>query len=83
MSDDLVDYVHSHPLDLTAGFDEEAGPRLFMIPMGVDSETLRGGPEITFDGLMPRAGRFIAFTQFRWRNDIHTFEFSFDVVEAP
>ena len=83
LSEDMVDYVHSHPLDLGAGFDEENGPMLYMIPMGVDPETLRGGPDVTFDGLMPRAGRFRAFTQFRWRNELHTFAFSFDVVDAP
>lgn len=83
LSEDLVDYVHSHPLDLTATFDEDSGPMMFMVPMGVDPETLRGGPEITFDGLMPRAGRFRAFSQFRWRDEIHTFAFSFEVDDAP
>ena len=83
LSEDLVDYVHSHPLDLTASFDEDSGPMMFMVPMGVDPETLRGGPEITFDGLMPRAGRFRAFTQFRWHDEIHTFAFSFEVDDAP
>lgn len=82
MSEDMLDYVHSHPIDLSSGFDEESGPMLFMIPMGVDPETLRGGPEIVFDGLMPRAGRFRAFTQFRWRNELHTFVFTFDVEDA-
>ncbi len=82
LSEDMVDYVHSHPIDLTAGFEDESGPMLFMIPMGVDPETLRGGPEVTFDGLMPRAGRFRSFTQFRWRDEIHTFAFTFDVVDA-
>lgn len=81
LSEDMVDYVHSHPIDLSAGFDEESGPKLFMIPMGVDPETLRGGPEITFDGLMPRAGRFRAFTQFRRRDELHTFEFTFEVID--
>ncbi len=81
LSEDMVDYVHSHPIDLTTGFDEESGPMLFMIPMGVDPETLRGGPEVTFDGLMPRAGRYRAFTQFRWRDEIHTFAFTFDVLD--
>ncbi len=80
LSEDMVDYVHSHPIDLTTGFDDESGPMLFMIPMGVDPETLRGGPEVTFDGLMPRAGRYRAFTQFRWRDEVHTFAFTFDVV---
>jgi hypothetical protein len=81
LSEDMRDYVHSHPIDLSQGFDEDAGPMLAMIPMGVDPETLRGGPEVTFDGLMPRAGPFRAFTQFRWRDRIHTFAFTFDVVE--
>ena len=82
LSEDMVDYVHSHPIDLTAGFDDESSPMLFMIPMGVDPETLRGGPEVTFDGLMPRPGRYRAFTQFRWRDEIHTFAFTFDVLDA-
>jgi hypothetical protein len=82
ISEDMVDYVHSHPIDLTAGYDEEDGPMLFMIPMDVDPATLRGGPEITFDGLMPRPGRFKAFTQFRWRDELHTFMFTFDVANA-
>ena len=80
LSDDLVDYVHSHPLDLSVGFDEENGPMMFMIPMGVDFETLRGGPRITFDGLMPHAGLYRAFTQVRWHDDLHTFAFTFNVV---
>ena len=79
LSEDLIDYVHSHPLDL-ASFDEESGPMLFMLPMGVDPEALRGGPEVTFDGLMPHAGRFRAFTQFRRHDRLHTFVFTFDVV---
>ena len=81
LSEDMVDYVHSHPIDLAAGFDDDAGPMLFMLPMGVDPETLRGGPEVTFDGLMPRAGTFRAFTQIRWRDTLHTFAFTF--VVAP
>ncbi len=82
LSEDMVDYVHSHPIDLRSSFDEDSGPMLFMIPMGVDPETLRGGPEITFDGLMPRAGRFRSFTQFRWRDELHTFAYTFDVIDA-
>ncbi len=81
LSEDMVDYVHSHPIDLTTGFDDDGGPMLFMIPMGVDPETLRGGPEVTFDGLMPRAGRYRAFTQFRWRDEVHTFASTFDVLD--
>ena len=82
LNEELTEYVHSHPIDLSAGFDEEAGPMLFMIPMGVDAETLRGGPEVTFDGLMPRAGRYRAFTQFRRHDEIRTFVFTFEVAAA-
>jgi 2-aminoadipate transaminase len=35
---------------------DEEGPKQFMLPAGVDPETLRGGPEVTFEGLMPKAG---------------------------
>ena len=80
LSEDMLDYVHSHPIDLNASFDEESGPMLFMIPMGVDPETLRGGPQVTFDGLMPRPGRYRAFTQFRRHDELHTFAFTFDVI---
>ena len=59
VSEDLVDYVHSHPIDLTTPYDEGSGPKLFMLPMHAGHsghEEFRGGPEVTFDGLMPRAG---------------------------
>ena len=81
LSADLVDYVHSHPLDLSEGFDEETGPMMFMIPMGVDAECLRGGPRITFDGLMPHAGLYRAFTQVRWKDELRTFAFTFAVAQ--
>lgn len=83
LSADLVDYVHSHPLDLSQGFNEETGPMMFMIPMGVDPETLRGGPRITFDGLMPHTGLYRAFTQVRWKDALRTFVFTFEVEKAP
>ena len=82
LSADLVDYVHSHPLDLSMGFDEETGPMMFMIPMGVDAQTLRGGPRITFDGLMPHGGLYRAFTQVRWKDELRTFAFTFAVSEV-
>ena len=85
VSEDLVDYVHSHPIDLTTPYDEGSGPKLFMLPMHAGHsghEEFRGGPEVTFDGLMPRPGRYRAFTQFRWRDEIRTFAFTFDVADA-
>ncbi len=82
INEDMSEYVHSHPIDLSTGFDDEAGPMLFMLPMGVDPETLSGGPEVTFDALMPAAGRYRAFTQFRRNDEIRTFAFTFEVAAA-
>jgi hypothetical protein len=80
MSEDMVDYVHSHPLDL-ANSDDETGPLPLMLPMGVDTSAMRGGPEVTFEGLMPRAGLYRAWTQFQRNDEIHTFPFTFRVED--
>lgn len=81
MSEDMLDYVHSHSLDILAAGDDDAVPR-FLIPPGADLETLRGGPDVTFDGLMPKPGRYRAWTQFRRDDVVHTFTTTFSVV-AP
>jgi len=77
MSEDMVDYVHSHPIDITAA--DESGPKQFMLPDGVDPEKLRGGPEVTFEGLMPKPGRYRAWTQFRRNGKLYTFTTTFNV----
>lgn len=82
MSEDMMDYVHSHPLELE-DFDPELGPRPFMLPPDVDPETLRGGPEVVFEGLMPKSGRYRAWTQFRRHDKIHTVAFTFEATLAP
>jgi hypothetical protein len=88
VSEDLRDYVHSHPIDLVTPYPEGEGPKLLMLPMHAGHsghaghEEFRGGPDVVFDGLMPRPGRYRAFTQFRWRGELHTFSFAFDVVDA-
>jgi hypothetical protein len=82
MSEDMGDYVHSHPLDILARPDADGGPPQFVIPPGADLESLRGGPDVSFEGLMPKAGRYRAWTQFRRNNTIHTFAFTFN-VNAP
>jgi hypothetical protein len=81
MSEDMIDYVHSHSLDILAGGDDDTDP-VFVIPPGADLEKLRGGPEVTFDGLMPKPGRYRAWTQFRRNDRLHTFTTTFEVV-AP
>ena len=78
MSEDMADYVHSHPIDISQ--TDENGPKQFMLPAGVDAETLRGGPEVTFEGLMPKPGRYRAWTQFRRNNKIYTFATTFSVA---
>jgi hypothetical protein len=83
MSEDMADYVHSHPLDILAIPDDDGGPPQFLIPPGADLEKLRGGPDVTFEGLMPKPGRYRAWTQFRRHDKIHTFAFTFNAVAAP
>ena len=78
MSEDLNEYVHSHSLDVVPGGDDEDMPQ-FLIPPGADLEALRGGPSVIFDGLMPKPGRYRAWTQFRRHDKIHTFVTTFDV----
>jgi len=80
MSEDMVDYVHSHPLDILAKPDDDGGPPVFLIPPGADLEKLRGGPDVTFEGLMPKPGRYRAWTQFRRHDKIYTFAFTFEVM---
>ena len=82
MSEDMVEYVHSHPLDILAQPDDESGQPQFLIPPGADLEKIRGGPEVTFEGLMPKPGRYRAWTQFRRNGQVRTFAFTFNVV-AP
>lgn len=81
MSEDLVDYVHSHPLDIVPGTNDDDGTPQFVIPPGADLEKLRGGPQVIFDGLMPKPGRYRAWTQFRRNDKVHTFTSTFEVVE--
>ena len=81
MSEDLVHYVHSHPLDL-ARSDDETGPLALMLPMGVDTSDLRGGPTLVFEGLMPKPGLYRAWAQFQWDGEVHTFAHTFAVVAS-
>jgi len=82
MSEDMAEYVHSHPLDILAKPDDDGGPPTFVIAPGADLEKLRGGPDVTFEGLMPKPGRYRAWTQFRRHDKLHTFSVTFNVVAA-
>jgi hypothetical protein len=83
MSEDLGDYVHSHPLDILATPDDDAGAPRFLIPPGADLEALRGGPDVTFEGLIPKPGRYRAWTQFRRHDKLYTVAVTFEAVAAP
>ena len=79
MSEDLNEYVHSHSLDIVPGGNDDEDMPQFLIPPGTDLEKLRGGPSVIFDGLMPKPGRYRAWTQFRRHDTIHTFVTTFEV----
>jgi hypothetical protein len=63
MSADMMDYVHAHPV---------AGP---------DSDVSRGaaGPDVAFEGYMPRPGLYRAWTQFQRQGRMVTIPFTFRV----
>jgi hypothetical protein len=81
MSEDGLRYVHAHPLSVLDAPDDGGLP-VFVIPPGADLDRLRGGPDVTFDGLIPKAGRYKAWTQFRRNDRIYTFAFAFEAVAA-
>lgn len=68
MSEDMVEYVHSHPIE--------------NVPPGANVEELRGGPDVAFEGLMPKPGRYRAWTQFRRHDKIYTFTSTFNVIDV-
>jgi len=64
LSEDMRDYVHSHPFeggdgDISKGF---------------------GGPNLTFEGYMPKAGRYRAWTQFQRNGEVITIPLTVNVV---
>ena len=67
MSDDMINYIHSHPTEL--------------MPPDANLDTIRGGPDVTFEGLMPKPGLYRAWTQFRYHDKIHTFVNTFQVFD--
>jgi hypothetical protein len=68
MSEDMVEHVHAHPVT--------------MLPEGFDPEELKGGPDVLFEGLMPKAGRYRAWTQFRYQDKLYTFANTFEVFDV-
>jgi hypothetical protein len=63
MSEDMADYVHAHPT---------ARPEL-------DIARGNAGPEVEFEGYMPRPGMYRAWTQFQRNGTVITVPFTFKV----
>jgi hypothetical protein len=63
LSEDLQDYVHSHPLEG---------------PLAAQAGGL-GGPRVAFEGYLPRPGRYRAWTQFQRHGALTTVSFTFRV----
>ncbi|HXG66569.1 MAG TPA: heavy metal-binding domain-containing protein [Blastocatellia bacterium] len=66
LSEDQTDYVHSHP--------EQA------VPENAIQEKLRGGPDVTFDALLPRPGIYRIWTQFLRGDTLTTVSFTVKAV---
>ncbi|MCI0485107.1 MAG: hypothetical protein L0229_00625 [Blastocatellia bacterium] len=62
LSEDQTDYVHSHPEQ--------------NVPAASDRSKSRGGPDVTFDALIPRPGVYRIWTQFLRGNRLATVNFT-------
>jgi hypothetical protein len=62
LSEDMTDYVHAHPREETQ--PDPAAPE-------------RGGPEVLFDALLPKPGRYRAWLQFQRKDKLSTVVFTF------
>ena len=64
LSEDMRDYVHSHPFE------------------NPDSDISKGlgGPTVTFEGYMPKAGRYRAWSQFQRDGEVVTVPFTVNVL---
>ena len=63
LSEDMRDYVHSHPFE------------------GPESDITKGfgGPNVTFEGYLPRPGRYRAWSQFQRKGEVITVPFTLNV----
>jgi hypothetical protein len=62
LSEDMTEYVHAHPR-------EESQPD--------PNAPVRGGPEVLFDALLPKPGRYRAWLQFQRNGKLSTVSFTF------
>ncbi len=82
MSEDMRCYVHSHPLNLVVEQEDAAAMPEYIIAPDADLAAIRGGPAVTFDALIPKAGVFRAWAQFQRNNQVRTIPFTFNVAQG-
>ncbi|HWG28915.1 MAG TPA: hypothetical protein VN676_00050, partial [Steroidobacteraceae bacterium] len=82
LSEDLQCYVHSHPINLVVETGDDSPTPEYIIPPDADLTNIRGGPRVTFDALMPKAGLFRAWAQFRRNDQVRTVQFTFKVAQG-
>ena len=82
MSEDLQCYVHSHPINLIVEQEDPGAVPEYIIAPDADLAKIRGGPRVTFDALMPKAGIFRAWAQFQRNDRVHTIPFTFRVAQG-
>jgi hypothetical protein len=83
MSEDLQCHVHSHPINLVVEDEDSAALPEYIIAPEADLDAIRGGPQVTFDALMPKPGLFRAWAQFKRNDQIRTIPFTFRVAPGP
>jgi hypothetical protein len=83
MSEDMECYVHSHPINLVVQSEDPASVPEYIIAPDADLAKIRGGPRVTFDALLPKAGLFRAWAQFQRDNRVRTVAFTFSVAQGP
>ncbi len=54
----------------------------YIIPPDADLSAIRGGPRVTFDALLPKAGMFRAWAQFQRHDEVRTLAFTFAVAQG-
>jgi hypothetical protein len=82
MSEDLQCYVHSHPINLLVEQEDATGTPEYIIAPDADLAAIRGGPRVTFDALMPKAGMFRVWAQFQRNDQVRTIPFTFAVAHG-
>ncbi|HEY6458453.1 MAG TPA: heavy metal-binding domain-containing protein [Steroidobacteraceae bacterium] len=82
LSEDLQCYVHSHPINIVVEQEDGIGVPEYIIAPDADLDTIRGGPRVTFDCLMPKAGVFRVWAQLQRHDQVRTIPFTFAVAQG-